>query len=189
MAETNKVRFGLSHIAAGTYTVGTNDTVTLGTPMEIPGAVSLSLDPETAESVFYADNQRYYVEDSDNGFTGDLEMAAFPDAFKTAFMNYGAMVGGGIGQYKNISKKPIYLIFEVSGDRHARRTILYNVSLGNITVEHSTTEDTKEPTTESLNITVNGDNKTGLIKATYNDGDTVFSTIYSTPPVPAAPSA
>lgn len=189
MAETNKVRFGLSHIAVCEYTEGQGGTVTLGTPMEIPGAVNLTLDPETAESVFYADNERFYVEDADNGFTGDLEMAKFPDNFLTSYMNYGVMTGGGIGQFKNKAKKKVCILFEIDGDVHKRRNILYNVSLGNINVEHATTEDTKEPTTETLNYTAIGDNKTGLIKASYNEGDTAYSTMYTTPPIPAAASA
>lgn len=187
MAETNKVRFGLSNVHIGTYTVGDNGTVTMGDPVAQKGAVSLTLDPETAESVFYADNERYYVEDEDNGFTGELEMAKFDDNFLTTFMNYVAMTGGGIGQVFGAPKKKVYIAFEIAGDKHARRTILYNVSLGNISFSHNTTEDTKDPQTETLPITVVGDEKTRLGKATFNEGDTQYSTLFTTPSAPALP--
>lgn len=188
MADQNKVRFGLSDVYVGTYT-DNNGTVTLGTPQQVPGAVSLNLDPETAESIFYADNQKYFVRNQSNGYTGDLVMAKFPDAFRTAFMNYVALTGGGIGESKKLNNKTVYIEFEVQGDKQARRTILYNVELGAITEEHNTTEEEIEVQTESLNISIVGDNTTGLVKSSFESGDTEYSTMFTTPPVPALPAS
>lgn len=188
MADANKVRFGLSNVYAGTYT-DNNGTVTLGTPQKIAGAVSLNLDPETAESVFYADDIKYFVRNQSNGYTGELEMAKFPDAFKTAFMNYVALTGGGTAESKKLNSKLIYLMFEVQGDVQARRTILYNVALGAITEEHNTVEEEIEVGTETLNITVVGDNTTGIVKASYESGDTPYDTMFTTPPTPALPAS
>lgn len=188
MADGNKVRFGLSDVHVGTYTDNAG-TVTLGTGQAIPGAVSLNLDPEVAESIFHADNVKYFVKNQSNGYTGDLVMAKFPDSFKTAFMNYVAMTGGGTGETKLLGNKPVYISFEVQGDKQARRTILYNVELGAITEEHNTVEDEIEVQTESLNINVVGDNTTGLVKVSYETGDSAYSTLFSNPPVPALPAS
>ena len=188
MADGNKVRFGLSDVYVGTYT-DNNGTVTLGSPQAVKGAVSLNLDPETAESVFHADNVKYFVKNQANGYTGDLVMAKFPDAFKTAFMNYVAMTGGGTGETKLLGNKPVYIMFEVQGDVQARRTIMYNVTLGAITEEHNTVEDEIEVQTESLGITVVGDNTTGLVKVSYESGDSKYSTLFTNPPVPALPAS
>ena len=188
MSDGNKVRFGLSNVAVGTFT-DNNGTVTLGTPVKIPGAVSLNLDPDVAESIFWADNLKYFVKHQANGYEGDLVMAKFPDTFKTSFMNYVALTGGGIGESKKLKNKPVYIIFQVEGDIQDRRTILYNVELGAITEEHGTTEEEIEPATESLDINVIGDNTTGLIKSSFETGDTPYSTIYTTPPVPALPAS
>lgn len=53
---TNKVKFGLKncHYAKATLDPDTND-VTFGTPVAIPGAVNLSLDPEARgkKALFY----------------------------------------------------------------------------------------------------------------------------------------
>ena len=188
MADGNKVRFGLSNVRFGLYTVGEDDAVTMGAPGAQKGAVSLTLDPETAESVFHADNQIYYQENKDNGFTGELEMAKFDDAIKTTFLNYVSMTGGGIGQVKTMPTKKVYIAFQIEGDVQARRTILYNVSLGQISFNHATTEDTNEPTTETLPITVIGDNKTGLVKASFETGDTQYDTLFTQPAAPALPA-
>lgn len=187
MSDANKVRFGLSQVHYGTYTVASDGTVTLGSPVAMPGAVSLNLDPDTAEAIFYADNDKYHVAKKNNGYTGELVMAKFPDSFKTTILNYIALTGGGIGESKKLTTKAMYLQFQVEGDVQDRRTILYNVEPGSITANPATTEDNVEVTTETLPITVVGDNKTGLVKSSFESGDTGYSSFFSTAPVPALP--
>lgn len=187
MADTNKVRFGLSNLYFGTYTVAANGAVTLGSPVKVPGAVSLNLDPETEETVFWADNVKYYVTNADNGFTGEVEVAAFSDDFKTTFMNYVALADGGIAQIKGMDNQTCYMMFQSEGDAQSRRGILYNVSLGQISRSYQTTEGTNEPQTATLSITVVGDNETGITRASYTEDATGYSTLFSAPPVPNLP--
>lgn len=184
----NKVVFGLENVHVCTYTVSSG-TVTLGTPMHVPGAVNMSLEPDSEENSFYADNVKYYTSYSDNGFTGELEMAMFSDTFKTTFLNYTALTGGGLAQVKGVQNKDVCIIFEAKGDAEKRRCILYNVALGNINREFSTTTESTEPQTATLSFTVNGDNGTGIVKAEYPETASAYDTIFTTPPVPALPSA
>ena len=156
MTDTNKVEYGLSEIHVGTYTVGLNGEVTMGPPYRMPGAVALNLDPETEENSFYADNVKYYSNYQDNGFTGSLEMARFPDKFKTQFLGY---------------------------------VELYNVSLGGIKVEKGTKEASTEPKTQSIDMTVTGDNATGIIMAEYTQDVSGYSTLFTNPPAPTLPVA
>ena len=189
MADTNKVIFGLENVHIGKYNVSATGVVSLGSPVHVPGAVGLTLDPESEENVFWADNVKYYTSYSDNGFSGELEMARYDDSFKTQFLNYVALTGGGIAQVKGKAVDPVYIVFESSGDKQKRRGILYNVSLGAITREYGTTEDTQEPQTATLAITVNGDNGTGIIKAEYTEGTNAYNSMFTTPPVPSLPGA
>jgi len=181
----NKVMFGVSNLHFGEYNVASNGTVTLGTPYALPGTVNISMDAESEENKFYADNTVYWSGYSDNGYSGTIENALFPDAFKTRFMNYEVLANGGIAQIKGKQNKPVYFMFQTEGDDKARRGIFYNVSLGQITREYSTTEDSIEPATATLAFTVNGDNKTGIVRAAYTDGSAVYTTMFTTPPVPA----
>lgn len=181
----NKVLFGVSNLHFGEYNVTTDGTVTLGTPYALPGTVTISMDAETEENKFYADNTVYWSGYSDNGYSGEITNALFPDDFKTRFMNYQAVPDGGIAQIKGEHNKIVYFMFQTEGDDKARRGIFYNVSLGQITREYSTTEDSIEPATATLAFTVNGDNKTGIVRAAYTDGAAAYSTMFTTPPVPA----
>ena len=81
----NKVQYGLKNVHYATVTVGTN-TVTYGTPVAWPGAVSLSLSAEGDTNDFYADNIQYFTSIANNGYSGDFESAMIPDSFKTDIM-------------------------------------------------------------------------------------------------------
>lgn len=183
-ADNNKVEFGLSNLYVGTYTVDGNGDVTLGTPYHQKGAVSLSLDSETDSNDFYADNVKYWSGFTDNGFTGSIEVAKFDTDFKTQFLGYRALTDGGVAQIKGATLPSVYVMWQAEGDVEARRCIMYNVALGAINREFNTIEDTKEPVTESIDITVTGDNDTGIVLASYKPSDTGYSTLFTAPPVP-----
>ena len=187
MADQNKVRFGLSNFYFGTFNEASDGTVTMGSSTHIAGAVSLNMDPDTAESIFWADNVKYYVANRNNGYTGDLVMAKFPDTFKKTALNYIDVAGGGVAESKLEETKTIYIAFEVNGNAKKTRYIIYNVKPGAITVSNQTTEEDIEVTTESLSLQMIGDNKTGIIKTKYEEGDTGYETVFSNPPVPAIP--
>ena len=184
----NKVVFGVSNLHICTYDVGTGGAVTLGTPVHIPGTVNISMDPESEENKFYADNVVYWSGYSDNGYSGEIENALFDDEFKTTFLNYVELDDGGIAQIKGMESKRVAMMFQIEGDAEARRGILYNVSLGQISREYATIEDSIEPQTATLPFTVNGDNETGIIRVAYGEDSAVYNTIFTNPPVPTLPA-
>ena len=185
MADNNKVEFGLSNLYVGTYTVAAGGTVTLGTPYHQAGAVSLTLDAESDSNDFYADNVKYWSGFTDNGFTGSIKVAKFDTDFKTQFLGYQTLTDGGVAQVKGATKPSVYLMWQAEGDVEARRVIMYNVALGAIAREFSTIEESKEPVTESIDITVTGDNGTGIVMTSYKPADSDYATLFSAPPVPA----
>lgn len=189
MAEKNKVMFGVSNLHVGLYNVADDGTVTLGAPIHVPGTVNISLDAESEENTFYADNVKYWTGYSDNGYTGEIENALFDDTFKITFMNYIALDDGGIAQIKGQQNKAVYFMFQAEGDKSARRAIFYNVSLGQLSREYATTEDSVEPQTATLPFTVNGDNGTGITRVAYPADAEAYETLFENPPVPALPSA
>lgn len=183
----NKVRFGLKNVHFCTYEVADDGTVTLGSPYHLPGSTELSLEAQSESADFYADDVKYWSGYSDNGYEGSLTNANFPDDFKTTFMNYVQLDDGGIGQIKGMKNKNVCIMFEGDGDKEKRRGILYNVALGQINRTYATVEESIEPQTAELEFTVNGDNGTGLVQASYGPDSAAYETIFTNPPLPALP--
>ena len=82
----DKVKFGVKNVH---YALLTDEgTPTYGTPVAIPGAVSLSLEASGESTPFYADNMQYYVTVSNSGYETELEVAIFPDSFLKDVLGY-----------------------------------------------------------------------------------------------------
>ena len=180
----NKVEFGISNLYVGTYTVATDGTVTMGSPYHQAGAVSFSPDENSDKTDFYADNVIYWSGYSGGTFEGDLEVAKFDDTFKKNFLGYIEKGDGGLAVVKNAVKPNVWIAFQVEGDAESRRCIMYNCALGGINREYSTIEESKEPATETIAVTVAGDNATGISMVSYNQTATGYSTLFTNPPAP-----
>lgn len=179
----NKVEFGISELHVGTYEEN-NGTVTLGAPYAQKGAVSFAPEEQQEQNTFYADNIAYWSGYSGGTLEGDLEVAKFDDAFKTQFLGYVGLADGGLANVKNAKKPNVYIAFQVEGDDESRRVILYNCSLGAITREFSTIEESKEPVTETLGVTCIGDVPTGVTVASYKPGDAGYDDLFTNPAAP-----
>ena len=180
----NKVEFGISNLYVGTYSVDTTGTVTMGTPYHQAGARSFSPEEQSENSKFYADNVVYWSGYTGGTFEGDLEVAKFDDTFKKQYLGYIQKGDGGIGVVKNATKPNVWIAFQVEGDAESRRIIMYNCSLGGITREYSTEEESIEPATETIAVTIAGDNKTGVSMVSYGQTATGYSTLFTNPPAP-----
>lgn len=183
----NKVLFGISNLYVATYTVTTTTSgtsVTIGTPVHVPGAVGFSPSESSSSNDFYADNVVYWSGYSSAKIEGDIEVAMFDDNFKKTFLGYKTLTSGGVANVKNPTKPNVFIAFEVEGDQEKRRVALYNCTLGSITRNYSTITDTKEPQTETLPVVCIGDNTSGVTMATFKSGDSGYSTLFTAPTAP-----
>ena len=183
----NKVEFGISNLHVGTYTVDDDGQVTMGAPYHQKGAVSFSPEEQSDKKEFYADNILYWSGYSGGSFEGDLEVAKFDRQFKTDFLGYVQLADGGIANIKGTIKPHVYIAFQVEGDAESRRIIMYNGTFGAIKREFNTTEEGEEPTTETLPITVAGDQNTGIGMVSYVPDDIGYDSLFENPPAPQLP--
>ena len=176
----NKVKFNLKNVHAAKLTETVTDGVTTfsyGTPKAIPGAVSISLDAEGESSPFYADGIVYFRSVTNNGYSGDLEIALVPEWFRTEILQE-ALDSKGVLVEKSDNKESVKfaLLFEFDGDVNCIRHVLYNCTSSRPSIESETKEDTIEPGTETLSITADP-RADGLVKA--RTGDTTDAATYA----------
>lgn len=163
----NKVKFGLSQLYYAVLTE-TDGEYSWAAPVAIPGAVSISLDPSGETSTFRADNIDYYVTASNNGYEGDLEVARFPDSFRTDVLGETQTETEKVLiENANTRPKPFALLFQFEGDQSGTRHVLYNCSTTRPAVSSQTTDETIEPATETVTITASPLND-GVVKASTN---------------------
>lgn len=183
----NKVKYNLKNVHAAKLTEIVVDGVTsytYATPKAIPGAVSISLDAEGDSSPFYADGIVYFRSVSNNGYSGDLEIALIPEWFRTDILQEMLDSNGVLVEKSdNAESVKFALLFEFDGDVRAIRHVMYNCTASRPSIESETKEDTIEPGTETLSLTADP-REDGLVKSRTGDTTSVetyqnwYKTVY-----------
>ena len=165
----NKVKYNLKNVHAAKLTKGNDGTFTYATPRAIPGAVSISLEAEGESSPFYADGIVYFRSTSNNGYSGDLEIALIPEWFRTEILQEAKDTNGVLVERSDITESVYFaLLFEFDGDVNAIRHVLYNCTASRPSIESETKEETIEPGTETLSLTADP-REDGLVKSRTGD--------------------
>lgn len=144
-----KIRYGISNVYVAVLTEASDGTITYGTPFAVKGAVSLSIDPEGGDSTpFYADNIIWYRSpETNNGYTGDLELAVTPASFLKQILGQveDSSDDGILYEYSNANPKRFALMFQAEGDTYNTRYCFYDCMAGRPSRDNNTKEDTIEP--------------------------------------------
>lgn len=182
----NKVKYNLKNVHASKLTKSSTGTYTYDTPKPIPGAVSISLEPEGDSNPFYADGIVYFRSTSNNGYSGDLEIALIPEWFRTDILKEEVDKNGVLIEKASISETEKFaLLFEFDGDEKAIRHVLYNCSASRPSIESETKEESINPGTETLSLTADP-REDALVKSRTGDTttDTTYQNWYKTVYVP-----
>jgi phi13 family phage major tail protein len=181
---SNKVKFGLSNVHIAKITE-TNGAIKYGTPFAMPGAVGLNADPEGETTPFYADNIKYYIATSNQGYTGDLEIAMTPDEFLTQILGQVADTNGALFESADDVNARFALMGEIDGDAKKRRFVYFDCTATRPSAEMNTNEESKEPQTDTISITMSPRSTDKAIKAVIEPTeenqavyDTFFTKVY-----------
>ena len=172
----NKVKFNICNVHYALITVDDDREVTFGTPVAMPGAVSLSLEPNGEPSNFYADGYAYYTISNNMGYEGDLELAMVPESFRTDVLKESLDDNSVLVESANVETANFALLFEFDGDVKKIRHVLYNCSAARPNIESTTNEEEIEVQTETLAITA-APLANGYVKV--RTGDSTTDTVYT----------
>ena len=145
----DKVKFGIKNVHIFPKL---SDTPTFDDVIDVPGAKSLTLDAQGEISKFYADNMVYYQTSSNNGYEGDLEVALIPQEVMEKIFNYVKDTKKVLTENSSKDVVPFAMTFEEDGDVTGTKFVLYNCTATRPSRNLNTTEESKEPTTQTLKV-------------------------------------
>lgn len=150
----NKVLFGLENVHYAPLIDGV-----YGTPVPIPGAVNLALDPVGDIEKFYADNMVFYTSATNDGYEGDLEVAKFPMQMLQDIWGYKLDEQNKVlTEVADAPTVSFALLFRICGDKAKRNFLMYSCTGTRPGIEGKTQEEGKKtPTTQKISITASPD--------------------------------
>ena len=176
MNKKNKVKYNICNVHYAVIAKAEDGTVTFATPVAIPGAVSISLDPKGEPESFYADGVEYYVINNNQGYDGDLEVALIPESFRQDVLLETADANNVLVENSNSQTGSFALLFEFDGDIRKIRHVMYNCSASRPSISGKTNEEGKEVQTETLTIK-SRPLANGLVKA--KTGNSTTDSVYA----------
>lgn len=171
---TNKVKYNLKNVHVAVRTA----EGTYGTPFAIPGAVSMSLNAQGDKTEFYADGVKYWVDNNNNGYDGDVTMARIIDKFCTDVLGEELDDNGVLTEYGDGSSKEFAFGFEIDGDKKSNKYWMLNCTASRPNIESQTNESSKTPSTDTLSLSCAGDTVGGKRVIRYRTSDTTDETTY-----------
>ena len=172
----NKVKYNLKNAHYAMLQTSEEGVVSFGTPVALPGAVSISLDANGEPENFYADGTAYYVINNNMGYDGDLELAMIPEDFRVSALNETLDDNKVLIEDANSELNRFSLPFEFDGDVKHIRHVLYNCSASRPGIEGKTNEESRDVQTETLTIKATP-LPSGVVKA--KTGNETDNTVYA----------
>ncbi len=178
----NKVRYGLKSAYYASVTFAADGTPTYGSPVAIPGAVSISLSKSGDTYTFYADDGSYFELGDNASYDGDFVVAMIPDALRVLALGEVMDDDNVLVEGANPTKGHFALLFEFTGDDKAIRHVLYNCTASENTLEGQTKGENIEVQTETLTISAKALPNGGPVKGktTPTTDTTVYNSWYTT---------
>ena len=159
----NKVQFGLKKLYYATIT-DSGTALTYGTPIALPGAVSMTATPTGEPEEFEADDIVYYRADGAKGYDMSVELAYLPESFYQEVLGIASDTNKVQIENNADAIKPIALLGQFNGDVHARLWAFYNCTPERPEFSGATSRS-KTPKTITINMSSSPDPYTGNVKA------------------------
>ena len=178
MEDANKVKYGIKNVYVVPIEHEEGGDITYGTPVAWEGFKSLTLDPEGDTN-------------SNNGYSGSIEMTYLEDEIKKMIFNNIETEEGNLAEDANVLPNNVGLMFQFEGDKNATKHMFFKVVFGRPSVEGETREESIDPNTTTMDITaipVEKDDH-AWVKIDCKNGDTNYTSFFTTAPKLPTPKA
>lgn len=176
----NKIEYGIENVHYSLITEAVDGTYTYATPKALKGAKSIKLTPEGEKLEVYADNIAYYVEESNQGYQGELELLQTTEEFEIEVLGLKKDTKGTVVESSEDKIQKIALLFEFTGDKKKTRHCLFNVVLARPNIESKTKEKSTDPVSKTLTFTASPHPKTKYTKAKAYEGTANYTAWFTT---------
>ncbi len=191
--QSNKIKYGLSMLYYAPITAETEEgIITYGTPVALPGAISISLSAQGERRYLSADNSVYFECWSNGGYEGDIAIALIPDHFRVACLNEKTDAADGSNvtyETSELITQRFALLGQFEGDAANIRFCLYNctASRPQIASQSLDGESGLDPSqaTETISLSAKGRRADKIVRAKItDDGSETFSNWFNSVYVP-----
>ena len=165
-----KIKYGISHAYYAKITE-TGGVISYGTPVALPGAVSLSSSASGDESDFFADNVVYFGQYANNGYEGELELAMIPESFWKDILGY-TVDGTYLVENANAVASNFALGFQINTDADPILFWFLYCSASRPNTDANTKEDAIEPQTDTISVKLMPRPDTGDVRIRTSDSTT-----------------
>jgi phi13 family phage major tail protein len=150
----NKVHYDVENVHVAALTLSEDNSYTYAVPERYKGVIGLDLSAEGDTIKIRADGIDYYVTNSNNGYSGDINCVQVGEDFKEKFLGEVLLPTSKVLiETTSAEPAPFALLFNFKGDAHKRQHVLYNCVAGRPNIQGENKENIKEPDTETLTIT------------------------------------
>lgn len=184
-----RIKYGLSNVFYAVATAGTGGALIYGTVKPLPGVVAMTLDQQGEAVDEYADNILWFHMDTNNGYSGSLELEELPDDFRKDVLGEVEDTNGVLWENADspVVEFALMFQFEVNGDPTVtgKRGCLMRCTASRPSIAGSTREATVTPQHDTLNLTAMPRVSDHLVKASCESTSAAYADWFQAVPVKA----
>lgn len=176
-----RIRFGIKNTYYAPVTADEGGKLTYGTPVQLLGAKSISLDASGDDVTEYADDSVWFKTTTNSGYTGTIEFedTADVDAFLTKVLGWTKNEDGSITEKSTDTPIEFALMtqFSLAGEdkgAQGKRVKFYRCTASRPSVAGSTKESSISVQTNSISLTCLPRLNDDLVKATCVSTDAAY---------------
>lgn len=181
-----RIKYGLSNVHYAKATAGTGGALTYDTPKPLLGAVAMTLDQQGEAVDEYADNILWFHMDTNNGYSGSLELEELSDDFRKDILGEVEDTDGVLWENADAQVIEFALMFqfEVNGDPTVtgKRGCLMRCTASRPSIAGSTREATVTPQHDTVNLTAMPRVSDHLVKASCESTSAAYANWFQAVP-------